>query len=135
MDLLSHEPNLIGVSSLAAGADQLFAQVVLEIGGVIDVVVPAQRYRATFSRAEDLALYETLLAQAREIVTLPFDEPSEEAFAAAGRHVVNASDCLVAVWDGQPARGLGGTADVVDFANRRGLPVVVIWSPGLNRDS
>jgi hypothetical protein len=30
--------------------------------------------------------------------------------------VLRGSDLLVAVWDGLPARGLGGTADVVQVA-------------------
>ena len=34
------------------------------------------------------------------------------------------SDLLIAVWDGYDARGLGGTADVVEYAIRRGVPVI-----------
>ena len=41
---------------------------------------------------------------------------------------------MFAVWDGQPARGYGGTADVVNEAHRRGLPVTIIWPDGANRD-
>jgi hypothetical protein len=41
---------------------------------------------------------------------------------------------LWAVWDGQPARGYGGTADVVSAARAIGLPVQVIWPPGAHRD-
>jgi hypothetical protein len=41
---------------------------------------------------------------------------------------------LFAVWDGQPARGYGGTADVVAEACRRGVPVTVIWPEGASRD-
>jgi hypothetical protein len=44
------------------------------------------------------------------------------------------SDQLWAVWDGQPARGYGGTADVVAAAHGNGLPVQVIWPPGAHRD-
>jgi hypothetical protein len=40
---------------------------------------------------------------------------------------------LVAVWDGQPSRGLEGTADVVAYANQRGVPVEVIWPEGATR--
>ncbi len=41
---------------------------------------------------------------------------------------------LFAVWDGQPARGYGGTADVVTRARDRGRPVRVIWPDGATRD-
>ena len=60
-------------------------------------------------------------------------EPSEAAFLAAGRLVVERSDVLAAVWDGKPARGSGGTADVVDYAKELRREVVVIWPEGLER--
>lgn len=43
------------------------------------------------------------------------------------------ADALIAVWDGEPARGYGGTADVVDLARTRGLDVTVIWPDGASR--
>jgi hypothetical protein len=49
---------------------------------------------------------------------------------AGGRAVVDRSDVLMAVWDGQPARGLAGTADVGAYARERGVPVEVIWPEG-----
>ncbi|WP_041624991.1 hypothetical protein [Stackebrandtia nassauensis] len=42
-------------------------------------------------------------------------------------------DQLIAVWDGQPARGYGGTADVVDYARDHGIDVTVIWPEGAKR--
>jgi hypothetical protein len=36
--------------------------------------------------------------------------------------------------DGEPARGYGGTADVVEAAEQRGVPVTVIWPDGASRD-
>ncbi|MGV9675297.1 hypothetical protein ACWDSJ_08460 [Nocardia sp. NPDC003482] len=36
--------------------------------------------------------------------------------------------------DGKPARGYGGTADVVEAARRQGLPVTVVWPEGAERD-
>jgi hypothetical protein len=39
-------------------------------------------------------------------------------------------DRLVAVWDGLPARGVGGTAEVVADARELGLPVEVVWPAG-----
>jgi hypothetical protein len=40
---------------------------------------------------------------------------------------------LVAVWDGQPAAGKGGTADIVDYARRHGIEVRIVWPPGTSR--
>jgi hypothetical protein len=46
---------------------------------------------------------------------------------------VDRSDVLLAVWDGQPARGPGGTGDVVAYARARGTPVEVVWPAGAAR--
>jgi hypothetical protein len=67
------------------------------------------------------------------VIKLEFDEPTEEAFWAAGQRVVEESEQLIAVWDGRPAGGLGGTADVVAYAQKLGKNVLVIWPTGARR--
>ena len=47
----------------------------------------------------------------------------EDCYLAAGHRVVELSDLMLAVWDGSPAKGKGGTADVVAYAVRRGVPL------------
>lgn len=43
---LSERPaDVRGLTCLAAGADQIFARAVLDLGGDIEVVVPAEKYR------------------------------------------------------------------------------------------
>src|SRR5688572_6808511 len=101
---------VVGLSALAAGADQLFATLVLEAGGRLQVVVPCDDYEQTFTRPSDLARYRTLLARASgRPVKLKFHGPSKAAFLAAGRLIVERSDLLIAAWDGKEARGKGGT--------------------------
>jgi hypothetical protein len=124
---------LVGVTALAAGADQVFAKTVLGMGGNLRVIVPSRRYEEAFSSQAAVASYKRLLARAQEVERLNFAEPSETAFLAAGRRVVDCSDVLVAVWDGEPARGSGGTADVVAYAQRVPKVVHVVWPPGLSR--
>jgi hypothetical protein len=53
---------------------------------------------------------------------------------AASKLMVDEADELYAVWDGQPARSYGGTADVVAYAREHGIPVRVIWPAGAQRD-
>jgi hypothetical protein len=43
-------------------------------------------------------------------------------------------DRLLAVWDGRPARGVGGTADIVEYARLSRVPVDIIWPSGASRD-
>lgn len=120
---------LIGISSLAAGSDQLFADVVLNRGASLHVVVPCLDYESTFVSRGDLARYHTALRAATRVDVLNFSQPSEEAFFAAGKRVVDIADAMIAIWDGKPPRGFGGTADVVHYARSKAKPVQVIW-PG-----
>ncbi|HXO24414.1 MAG TPA: hypothetical protein VN870_07535, partial [Streptosporangiaceae bacterium] len=50
----------------------------------------------------------------------------EQAYELAGRAVVDRSDVLIAVWDGGPAAGRGGTAEIYVYAQRWQKPVILI---------
>lgn len=115
---------LVGISSLAIGADQIFADLVLQQGGALEVVIPFPGYAQQFTEGRDAQEYERLLQSASGVETLQRDGSDEEAYMEAGIRVVNSSDMLVAVWDGQPSLGLGGTADVVGYAVRQEKRVV-----------
>ncbi|MFI6094494.1 hypothetical protein ACIA8G_03020 [Lentzea sp. NPDC051213] len=123
---------VVGVSCLADGADAVFAQAVLDAGGSLVAVLPAVRYRE--SLPEDYRpVYDRLLARAAKVVQLPHVTPDPDAYMEAGKRMVDESESLIAVWDGQPGRGAGGTADVVAYARSRGLPVTVLWPEGAIR--
>jgi hypothetical protein len=124
---------LVGITSLADGADQLFARAVLDAGGALEVIVPAERYRAGLP-PECWPEYDALLARAATVMQLGHVESDSEAHMDASEEMLKRADVLFAVWDGQPARGYGGTADVVAEARREGLPVVVLWPEGAARD-
>jgi hypothetical protein len=115
---------LVGVSSLAVGADQIFADLVLRQGGSLEVIIPFPGYAHTFTERRDAQEYERLLRSASGVETLQRNGSGEEAYMEAGMRVVNSSDLLVAVWDGRPASGLGGTADVVGYAVQQRKRVV-----------
>jgi hypothetical protein len=117
-------PPLVGITSLAIGADQLLARLVLECGGQIHAVLPYQDIDRSFS-CEDLPAFQLLVDQA-DIEVLDTPGTDQDAYLAAGLRVVDLSDLLIAVWDGQPAEGKGGTADVVAYAERKGVPLVYI---------
>jgi hypothetical protein len=125
--------DLVGVSSLAAGADQLFASGVVGRGCRLEIILPCQGYEKTFTRPEDLKNFHSLLERAATVETLSFAAPSEEAYLAAGCKVVDLSEMVLAVWDGQPAKGKGGTADIVEYARRRGVPIEIVWPAGTVR--
>jgi hypothetical protein len=125
---------LLGVSSLADGADQLFAAHVLASGGTLEAVLPWAGYARSLGTDGSRARFEDLVRAAATVITLPCSEPSDQGYLAAGQALVDRCDHLFAVWDGLPARGLGGTGDVVAYARARGRPVTVLWIDGVHRD-
>jgi hypothetical protein len=124
---------LTGVSCIADGADALFADEVLSHGGLLEVVIPAAQYREHLPESH-YATYDRLLSAATVRHPLNFDESTPEAHMAASELMLGLIDRLIAVWDEQPARSFGGTADVVASARKMGLPVEVIWPVGARRD-
>lgn len=124
---------LVGVSCLARGADQVFARVVLELGGHLEVVLPASDYRERKVKPDNREEFETLIGQAANVRVLPFDTSNRDAYAAANEDVLIGVDVLVAVWDGARPDGKGGTGDTVQSARERGLPVTVAWPDGAAR--
>lgn len=115
------------LSPLAAGADQLVAEVALAAGAELIAPLPVTRarYAADFQRAAREA-FDALCdrAQVIELPPLPGCTPADAAADAASRNrhyaqagVFVASHChiLVALWDGRPSKLLGGTAQVVRY--------------------
>jgi hypothetical protein len=125
--------NLTGVTCLAPGADQLFARVVLELGGRVEVVLPAADYRSSLDETRR-AEFDELVAAAARVRVLPFPHAGRPAYQAAGEEVVSSVQAVVAVWDGRPAGRPGSTAGVVARARERGVPVRVVWPSGARRD-
>ncbi|MGH2409572.1 MAG: DUF4231 domain-containing protein, partial [Chloroflexota bacterium] len=102
------------------------AKVVLaQPDAVLEAVLPLPQddYQSDFVNPDSRRQFIEMLADAARIVELPTTETREEAYEQAGRFVVEQSDVLIAVWDGQTARGQGGTADIVAWARDRGAPV------------
>jgi hypothetical protein len=54
---------------------------------------------------------------------LPHVARSDAAYEEAGRIIVDEGDQVLAVWDGQPADGRGGTGDIVAYALSTGRAV------------
>ncbi|MGH3697739.1 MAG: hypothetical protein ACRDRX_27800 [Pseudonocardiaceae bacterium] len=129
-----NEGKLVGVSCLAQGSDQIFARVVLECGGVVEVVLPAADYRERKVKPDNLAEFDDLISRACTVRTLPFEKSSRDAYMAASEELFDSVDHLIAVWDGNPSGSYSGTADVVAAARERGIPVTVVWPDGARRD-
>jgi hypothetical protein len=124
--LIDAGPPLDGVSSLAEGADQCFAEVVLAQGGRLHAVIAFDGFAATIDAPSARACFDSMLAQADTVEVVPPTASREEGYLAAGLRVVELSDVIIAVWDGLAARGVGGTAQIVEYARNKGRRLVHI---------
>jgi hypothetical protein len=115
-----------GLTCLARGADQMFAVLLVEKRIPFTAVIPCRSYERTFHTKRSLEDFRHLSNLATNIISLSFDSPSEMAFFEAGKFVAMDSEILFAVWNGKTAKGLGGTADVVNVAKRNDKHVVRI---------
>lgn len=118
---------LIALSPLAEGSDRLFAEAALELGYGLRALLPfmSADYETTFSDASTTPVYRALLARATQVNELPGSlSDTTAAYEAVGRAMVEASDILVAVWDGKPAAGRGGTPEIIAYAIERGSSVI-----------
>jgi hypothetical protein len=123
---------IIVMSPLAEGADRLVAKIAVEqIGAVLWVPLPLpfDIYATDFTSVDSEEEFKRLVGKAehyfelpmkfgtQEQLSLPDDVSSNEMrnqqYALAGAYIVERSHELIAVWDGQPEDGTGGTAQVV----------------------
>ncbi len=123
---------LVALSCIADGPDTWFAEAVLSVGGRLEVVVPATGYRDSLPVWHHFT-YDALMSRASDVHGTGMSVSDSEAHMAGSEILVGLADELVAVWDGKPAWGHGGTADVVAYAERTGVPVRVLWPEGASR--
>ncbi len=119
-------PNLVLYASLAIGADQLCIQTALDLNIPVEAVIPRTDYETDYAPGEERRRYQHLLHQCSKIHQLPFSTPTDDAYLAAGQWIVEQSDVVILTWNGHPAKGRGGTADVASYAWRMGRPFVHI---------
>ncbi|MGI8611928.1 MAG: hypothetical protein ACR2KH_06635 [Sphingomicrobium sp.] len=127
-DYFAPDPTrLLFVSPLAHGADQIAAEVAVELGFALHAVLPftLNDYRRDLINGGSESRFDQLIAEADSLLELPGTRDRElEAYVMAGRATVAHCDVIIAVWDGLAARGRGGTAEVVELAMKRGTPVI-----------
>ena len=131
-------PALVVLSSLAEGADRLVAREVLKVpGSCLVVVLPMESddYIKDFKTGQSKAAYQELFARAVHVEQLPAKDTRVEAYEQAGQYIVDNCDVLIALWDGRPATGRGGTGEIVQYARENKRPVVWIYPDKAKRVS
>lgn len=116
------------LSALAEGADRIVAQIATdEIGAELIAVLPLsiEDYKKDFQTKASKTRFDRMLAASGAVIC-PSDELTPDRsgkaprgrdarYAWAGAYIAEYSQILIALWDGAPARGTGGTAEVVDW--------------------
>lgn len=115
---------LVLLSALAEGADTIAAQEALarDIPVLACLPLPPDEYEKDFT-GEGAAQFRDLLSRCTRVSVVARSENRERAYAEAGAYIAYYSALLVAFWDGDPSRGHGGTADIVQLRQQGlGLP-------------
>ncbi|MFI4960446.1 MAG: hypothetical protein ACHP82_03215 [Hyphomicrobiales bacterium] len=127
------------VSGLAEGADRI-AITAAPAEWRLEAILPMPRaeyardFLGSATASDSNAEFERLLARAASVTELPLlpgidvrdDVGRAQHYHALAAFLVRQIDLLVAVWDGQPADGPGGTAGVIVRACNEGRPVLWI---------
>ncbi len=129
--------DVIGRVSAAAGADLLFLEACRDEGLAYSVVLPfpEDRFREDFEDDAEWSRAKSLIDGAASVEIAPGHEGAPEAYHLASREIIDVADAMIFVWDGKPARGIGGTGETVEDARNRQLPHQIIdatsGEPGL----
>ena len=117
----------IALSSIAQGGDQLFVREARRMGLSWHAILPFARAEfASDFTPEQWSAVEKTLDKADHVHVVSENGDRKDSYLDCGIETVNGSDVLLAVWDGDPARGKGGTADVVQYARSNGKPVMIV---------
>jgi len=117
------------VTSLAEGADRIGASTSLALGFELIVIMPFLKadYENDFQEERSKSEFRALCASAASVLEIAgARETKGLAYEHSGQSVVDASDILIAVWDGKESAGRGGTTDLLQEAAQKGMPVIRI---------
>ncbi len=126
----STRTTFVVVSALAEGGDRIVAEQALDIlrdrGAELVAVLPmaAEEYQKDFPGS--LSQFTDLLRGPTTTVELSGARDRDEAYELAGRYVVDHCDVLLALWDGRPPQGRGGSAEIVSYARRQQTPILFV---------
>jgi hypothetical protein len=135
---LVHTPHTYSViSPLAEGSDRLVAREVLawNTSNVTErpwleavLPLPEEEYIQDFTEQRSKEEFRELFNRKVSLKVFPSTASREMAYEEAGHYVVDNCDILIAVWDGQEAKGRGGTAEIVEYAKKIGRHIFWINS-------
>jgi hypothetical protein len=116
------------ISGLAEGTDRMAAQGAIEQGLSLTAILPLEieTYEEGFKQQSSRAEYRELISKATTLELCGDPKRKPRAYEAAGLTILDNSDIVLAVWDGETSAGRGGTVELIEIAAERGLPIIHI---------
>ena len=124
--------DLVARSSIASGADTIFAEACLaaNLKWIALLPFPEAEFKKDFSAA-DWQRARALLDRAERIETLSESAERPRGYLDCGLATVDGADLMIALWDGKAPRGPGGTGQIVEHARVVQKPLILISPDGL----
>ena len=125
------------LSPLAEGADRLVVTQIWKVRPetrlIVPLPLPINEYIEDFQTQSSREEFHRFLERAEKVIVLPPASSRRNAYHAVGKYLVKHAQVLMALWNGLPAKGQGGTQEIVALARQRSLPLV--WVQCGNRSS
>ncbi|MGB8031139.1 MAG: hypothetical protein WCF30_15920 [Terracidiphilus sp.] len=126
--LHSPQPPLLRIlSPLAEGSDRIVAHAGLALDADLQCPIPfhIEEYCRDFTSQASREEFRILLAKASAVFESDGERDADSlAYERIGRIVLEQSDFLIAIWDGEPAAGRGGTTQIINEALEQNIPIV-----------
>ncbi len=121
-------PRLIAICSAAAGADLIFLKscVDLRMPAIVILPFPEERFSEDFEDPTEWEMAEKLTGVALAKYVAPGGKAAPEAYQIVSRQMLGLADVFLFAWDGEAARGAGGTGETVSEAADTGLPSRIV---------
>ena len=126
--VLENDPHIFSIiSPLAEGADRVATEEILNIENrlslkkpFLEVILPLRidEYLKDFEKENSEEEFKKLLKLSDSIKTIQDSTSRDDAYYKAGLYTVDNCDVLLAIWNGKPAAGMGGTAQIIDYAKK-----------------
>lgn len=153
------DKSLVILTPLAEGADSIAAEIAIELGLPYNVPLPLpfEAYRQDFesggastggysgalSRFLNLAgkaeRYLEMPLKFGDLISVSLPADSDEVplermkqYALAAAYIVERADELIAIWDGQPPKGIGGTGEAVAWRAAGKVPAEFASDPAFS---
>ena len=119
------------LSSLAEGSDRLVVRCILARPNaklVVPLPMAEEEYLRDFTSQHSKDEFRALLAQTHTTIRFPPAPTRPAAYEMAGRYIIDHCQVLVALWNGEPPQGEGGTGAVVAWARSQKRPLAWIFA-------